>query len=211
MLPEAYILVGGRSSRFSGGEKPSALMGGKTLAENAVDIVRSGLPGSPVSVVARDAEQFAEEAGRLGVGHVHDRLEGGGPLGGLFAALANCDSEWLFLFACDMPLMSPDVIADLWKLCGPGFGVVLPRQADGRLQPLCAFYNVVEAMPVVETFIHRPGGNAAMRELIAALDVQVVEHDEIGVDPIVWTNVNTSEDLAAASEIQRKLSSNREI
>jgi molybdenum cofactor guanylyltransferase len=211
VFPEAYILVGGRSSRFSGGEKPSARIGGKTLAENAVDIVRTALPGSTVSLLARDDEQFAEESRRLSVGHVHDRFEGRGPLGGLFTALATCESKWLFLFACDMPLMSPDVIADLWRLCEPEFGVVLPRQADGRLQPLCAFYNVVEAIPVVEALIHRPGGSAAMAEAVEALEMRIVEHDEIGAERRVWTNVNTLEELAAAREIERKLSGRGEI
>lgn len=211
MTPEAYILVGGRSSRFASGEKPSARIGGKTLAENAVDIVRIALPASIVSLVARDAVQFLDEARRLGIGHLHDRVDGRGPLGGLFAALARCRSEWLFLFACDMPLMSPDIIARLSNLCGRKFGVVLPRQADGRLQPLCAFYNVAETLPVVEALIHRPGGSSAMAEVVEMLDVRIVEHGELCSESRVWTNVNTLEDLAAAREIERKLSARREI
>lgn len=211
MHPEAYILVGGRSSRFAGGDKPLARIGGKTLTENAVDIAGAALPGSSIFLVDRDGDRLAEEARRLGVGRIQDRIEGRGPLGGLFAALANCESEWLFLFACDMPMMSPAFIADLWPLCGPPYGVVLPRQADGRSQPLCAFYNVAEALPVVEALIHRPGGSASMAEVVGALEARAVETVGLGADACVWTNVNTTEDLAAATEIERKLSRDGEI
>ena len=211
MVPESYILVGGRSSRFAGGNKPSALFSGKTLAENAVEITRAALRGSDIFLVARDADHFAEEARRSGVGCIHDRIEGRGPIGALFTALAGCGSEWLFLFACDMPLMSPSVIARMSELCRPRFGAFVPRQADGRLQPLCAFYNVAEAIPVVEALIHRPGGSAAMADVIRALEARIIEPGEIGAAARVWTNVNTLEDLEAAGEIERKLSARREI
>lgn len=208
MRPEAFILVGGRSSRFEGGEKPSARIGSKTLAERAVETVRSALPGSNIYFVTRDTSQFIAESGRLGVDVISDRVEGSGPVGGLFTALAECKSEWLFLFACDMPLMSPALIAAMWLECDPSYGAVLPRQTDGRLQPLCAFFRVAEAMPVVEALIHRPGGSASMMEAIDSLAAKIVESAELGAKPIVWANVNTTEEL---DEIGRKLSSDKKI
>ena len=208
MNPQAYILVGGRSARFEGGEKPLARFGGKTLAENALGIAQTALPGSKICFVARDAGQFVDESERLDVEMIPDRFEGRGPLGGLFAALADCESEWLFLFACDMPLMAPDVIRNLRSHCERRFGVVLPRQQDGRLQPLCAFYNVAETLPVVEALIHRPDGNASMMSAIDALEARIGEPAEIGAEPSVWANVNTAADLA---EIERKLSGKGEI
>lgn len=211
MFPEAYILVGGSSTRFEGGEKPFARFEGRTLAENAVEIIRVALPGSNIFFVARDEDQFEEEARRLNMERINDRIVGRGPLGGLFSALAHCESEWLFLFACDMPLMSPDLIQRLWGLCEPHFGAVVPRQGDGPLQPLCAFYRVVETLPVVENLVHRPDKAAAMMSVIDALDVRIVEPEEIHADPAVWTNVNTIEDLDALSEIERKLSGGNQI
>lgn len=211
MATEAYILVGGRSSRFAGGEKPMATIGGKTLVENAVEIVRNALPDGEIFLVARGEHQLIEEAQRLGVGRIQDRVKDRGPLGGLFTALANSESEWLFLFACDLPLMSPTFIAELLTLCEPKYGAVVPRQADGRLQPLCTFYNVAEVLPVVEALIHRPDGAAAMLSVIDALDVRIVEPSAVSTDPGVWLNVNRVEDLASAAEIERKLSGGGEI
>jgi molybdopterin-guanine dinucleotide biosynthesis protein A len=211
MFPEAYILVGGRSTRFEGGDKPFARFEGKTLAENAVEIVRAALPESNIFFVARHEGQLVEESRRLNIGQISDRIADRGPLGGLFSALVHCDSEWLILFACDMPLMSPDVIAKLWDLCEPRFGAAVPRQADGRLQPLCAFYRVSETLPVVENLLHRPDRAAAMMSVIDALEVKIVEPNEICADPDVWTNINTVEDLQAISEIERKLSGGNQI
>ena len=211
MLPEAYILVGGRSTRFEGGGKPYAAFRGRTLAGNAVGIIRTALPNSRIALVARDQDQFEEEARRLKVERINDRIVDRGPLGGLFSALVHCEAEWLFLFACDMPLMAPDVIARLWSLCKPRFGAVVPKQADGESQPLCAFYRVSESLPVVENLLHRPDRAAAMMSVLDALDVKFVEPAEINADPAVWTNVNTIEDLAAISEIERKLSGRNQI
>jgi len=211
MVPEAYILVGGLSSRFVGRDKPSARFNGKALVENAVDIESSALPDSRVFIVARDSDQFIGDIGRSGVCRIQDRIRGRGPLGGLFTALANCGSEWLFLFACDLPLMSPEFISAMLPLCDPRYGCVVPRQPDGRLQPLCAFYNVAEVFPVVENLLHRPDGSASMMSAVDALEARIVEPEEITADPWIWSNVNTTEDLAAASEIERKLSGRGEI
>lgn len=211
MFPEAYILVGGRSTRFDGGSKPFALFRGRTLAENAVVIVRAALPGTKIFFVARDQDRTLAEARRLNVGWIEDRIADRGPIGGLFSALAHCESQWVFLSACDMPLLSPVMIARLWGLCESRYGAVVPRQADGRLQPLCAYYRVAEVLPVVENLLHRPDGAAAMMTAIDALDARIVEPEEINVDPAVWTNVNTIEDLASASEIERKLSGDKQI
>jgi hypothetical protein len=50
-----------------------------------------------------------------------------------------------------------------------------------------------------------------MRSVIDALEARTVEPGEIFADPSAWSNVNTIEDLAVASEIERKLSGGSEI
>lgn len=201
MTIEAYILAGGRSRRFAGGEKQLARFQGRTLTENACNIVQSAFPDSPIYLVARDTEHLADEASRLGIRRISDPIEGRGPLGGLFAGLTHCDSDWLFLFACDMPLVTPEIITKLSGFCEPGVGVVIPRQPDGKLQPLCAFYNVSEARPVVEALIHRPDGTAALVSVVEALEARIVESAEIAADGSAWANVNTVNDLIAAGKI----------
>ena len=205
---EAYILVGGRSRRFAGGEKPLAEMNGKTLAERALDTVQTALPGSKILFIARDADHFADEAVRLGSLYVYDMIENKGPVGGLYTALGNSGSEWLFLFACDMPLVTTELIKELWAACDEQAALVLPRQGDGKLQPLCAFYNVPKALPTVSEIIHRTGDPAALMTVIDALPAKVLD---IKGKTSIWANVNTTADLAAAAEIERKLLDSGEI
>ena len=197
MNAEAFILVGGRSSRF-GGEKSLALLGGETLAERAVKTVREAIQFSKISFVTRDAGHFEKEAERLGARCVPDLPAGIGPVGGLHAALARCEAEWLFLFACDLPFVDSELIATLWQTAeaGPSSAVV-PRQADGRLQPLCAFYNTGAVRPVVEDLIVQAIDPPSMRQVLSSLELRIVEPGLYGGDDR-FRNINTREDLERA-------------
>ena len=55
---DAYILIGGRASRF-GSDKAIAEFGGETLAERALATAREALPECRLSFVARNEAQFA--------------------------------------------------------------------------------------------------------------------------------------------------------
>lgn len=202
MSVEAYILVGGHSSRFGGGDKALALLGGKTLAERAVEAVRGAFPFSKISFVAREAGQFRDEAERLGVRCVEDEKPGFGPVGGLHAALADCEAERLFLLACDLPFVSSELIGSLQRFGSGGrFGAIVPRQSDGRLQPLCAFYDVKAVRPVVESLLVRACGPPSMRDVIASVGARIVTPEEYGQAGTgdVFRNINTRGDLDGAA------------
>ena len=201
MNVEAYILIGGRSSRF-GSDKALAEIGGKTLAERARDILRQSIPDHPISFVG-DPEQFGAEAVRIDVPIISDRIAGRGPLGGLHTALENAKSEWIFLLACDLPMMTSEFLSRLSEECSDDLDAVVPEQPDGRMQPLCAFYRVPAALRIVNEIIATKP-DAAMMAVIDGLKTKVVASD----DEDIWTNLNTVEKLA---EIARKLSDSEPI
>lgn len=60
-----------------------------------------------------------------------------GPLAGLLAGLSACETEWLVCAPCDAPRLPLDLVACLLAECDAA-QIVLPRSADGRLQPLYA-------------------------------------------------------------------------
>lgn len=204
---ETYILLGGNSSRF-GSDKALAKIEQMTLAERACETVRTALPESPVRFVGQGCESVSREALRMGVPILPDLIEGRGPVGGLYTALTAAGSDWIFLFACDLPLMSGKFISHLFEECGDEVDVVLPRQPDERFQPLCAFYNVHRVLPAVRSLIDkRP--EAAMMTVIDELKARIVRHDQVaGASPDIWANVNRTGDLA---EIARKLSHGKTI
>src|SRR5688572_5425336 len=102
---EAFILIGGRSSRL-GTDKAFVELGGMTLAERAVANVRDGLSPERITMVAGSSTQFAIEAITSEIPFIFDLHEGRGPLGGLHAALAYSRAPWIFVLACDYPFVS---------------------------------------------------------------------------------------------------------
>jgi len=197
---DAFILIGGQSSRM-GRDKALVRLGGKTLAERALSTVRAALPDGRATFVARNAAQFGIEAIIAGAPFVFDLIEGRGPLGGLHTALSYARTEWIFVMACDYPFVTPELIELLRSQIADEFGAVVPEQADGRLQPLCAFYNVMAARPIVEEIIERPRVPPPMHEIVDRLNSRVVsysEYSELEVSSGLFANINTPDDLADA-------------
>ena len=197
---DAFILVGGKSSRL-GTNKALAELDGKTLAGRAVETVRAAMPSSSVTVVAGSSTQFAIGAIRNDVPFIFDLHEGRGPLGGLHAALAYTKTSWIFLLACDYPFVSPELISLLGEMIRDDHGTVVPEQSDGRLQPLCAFYNVKRALPLVEEWLETPRVPPPMQELVRMLDPRIVKPDEyvhLADADRLFVNINTKDDLLSA-------------
>lgn len=198
---EAFILVGGRSSRL-GRDKTLEIVGGRTLAERAVGTVRDSRIAERIFFVAGNQIGFAIEARRLDTPFIFDTIEDRGPLGGLYTALTHATARWVFILASDLPFVTPELIVRLSHFIKPSFGAVIPEQPDGRLQPLCAFYDAEIAKPLVDEIIHRPRVPPPMHELAALLGPRIVtpsEYDPTAASPgRYFINVNTEGDLEAA-------------
>ena len=193
---DGFILIGGRSSRF-GTDKAFAEIDGRSLARRALDTVRLALPDTRVTMVAGTDAQFAIEAIQLKAGFIFDLYPNRGPLGGLHAALAHAETPWLFLMACDFPLMESALIACLAEKVSGEYDAVIPRQPDGRLQPLCGFYNVGKCSAVVDALIQLPR-SVSMHDVLEGLNVRIVSGEEYGsitAATDAFLNVNRPQDL----------------
>ncbi len=197
---ESFILIGGRSSRL-GTDKAFIELGGMTLAARAIGIVRDGLATERITMVAGNSIQFATRAIAAGVPFIFDLHTDRGPLGGIHAALANAQTPWILILACDYPFVSTELIGLLAENISDAFGVIVPEQADGRLQPLCAFYNVEIARPIVEEILERPRVSPPMHDVVSQMNPRIVKFDEYshlsGADEF-FINVNTRADLELA-------------
>jgi len=197
---EAFILIGGRSSRL-GTDKAFVELGGRTLAQRAVENVRRGLSPERITMVAGSSTQFAIEAITADTPFIFDLLEGRGPIGGLHAALSYASTPWIFVLACDYPFVSSELIGLLAENVDDEYGAVVPEQDDGRLQPLCAFYKVETARAIVEEIIERPRVSPPMHEVVDLLNPLVVKFSEYGDldgSEEFFVNINTVEDLERA-------------
>lgn len=210
---DAFILIGGRSSRL-GRDKAFAQFGGETLGERAVNTIQEGLSPRRITFVAANAAQFGIEAIRAGVPFVFDLVEGRGPLGGIHTAISYAQTDRIFILACDYPFVSRELLSLLSGIISEQFGAVIPEQPDGRLQPLCAFYRVATARPIVEEIIQRPRVPPPLHEIVRRMNPRIVEPAEYsnlpGADHF-FVNVNTIEDLERAFKIERKLFGEKDI
>jgi molybdopterin-guanine dinucleotide biosynthesis protein A len=195
------VLAGGQSRRF-GGPKALVALGGRAMAEWA--LLALELHSSGQVVVTYDPEV----ARALGIPGRADRIPGLGPLGGLLTAL-----EWarelgfgrVFLLACDLPLVDPELVGGILQGWPSGLLASVPG-SPGPLgfEPLCAGYSV-EGLSTADRVARSP--HRSMERFL----------EEIGVSPIsllhlrtkeelalAFTNVNTREDARRAEEFLRQ-------
>lgn len=203
MQTDAFILIGGRSSRL-GLDKAFVELHGNTLMQRAIDVARDALDGPRITVVAGNSLQFATQAIVADTPFIFDLYENRGPLGGLHAALAYARTEWIFVLACDYPLVSRELIELLAKEVADEYGAVVPEQENGRVQPLCAFYRTAAARPVVEEILERPRAIPPLRDVVTQLSPRIVKFDayaQLANAKNLFTNINTPDDLERARSI----------
>lgn len=208
MSVEAFILAGGSSSRL-GRNKALEHIGGRTLAERAFESVRDSAIANTICFIAGNRVEVAIEARRLNAHFVFDVIEGRGPLGGLHTALYHAASEWVFVLACDLPFVTADLIRRLAEFRDEQHGAVIPEQPDGRPQPLCAFYRVAAAKPVVEEIVLRHRVPPPMHQVVLKLAPRIVtpaEYSPFAAAPVPYfSNINTELDLLEARKLLHKL------
>ena len=183
------VLAGGHASRMGGRDKAFAAVEGEPIAVRAVRIFRSLF--AQVLVSTNRPERFAG----LDVQTVADQFPGCGPLAGIHAALLASRYPHVFVAACDMPGLDPEVIRFLLGRVGSAEAVV--PCWDGDVEPLHAVY-AVGALPEIEA--HLRAGQNAVRDVLRRLRVDYVSEAEMRAvrgAARSLTNVNTPEELAA--------------
>jgi molybdenum cofactor guanylyltransferase len=184
------VLAGGRSTRLGQDKALLLLPDGRPLVAHVV--TRLAPLVSEVIVVAADGERLGCLAAQL----VPDVFPDGGALGGVYAGLAAAREEYALVVACDMPLLSIPLLRHLLA-SSRDFDALLPRTADGQVEPLHAIYSKACLEPI------RRQLDAGRRRIVSFLDdvrVRYVEEAELRrFDPELrsFFNVNTPADLAA--------------
>ena len=198
---DAFILIGGRSSRL-GDDKAFVEIGGKTLAARSAQMIETALSPVRITFVAGSEGQFKTDLlSSLGHPVITDLKPGLGAWSGIDVALVNARSKWIFIFASDLPFVSIELLQLLAGFADGGNDAVVPRQPDGRLQPLCAFYRVSSALAAVEEILAVGGRLPPLTAIFNRLKTRVIGSDEYsGLENAdkLFLNINTAADLAAA-------------
>ena len=185
------VLAGGSGSRI-GGAKATAQLDGQALISYPLAAALGAL-GS-VAVVAKDDVELPQLDQRVELWIEPD--EPRHPVIGVIEALRRAEGRAVVVIACDLPLLTSEVVALIASADADGSVAVL-ASAAGRPQPLLARYEPA-ALALLEKF----DTDGAMTEQVMALLPTLVE-----VPAEASFNVN---DLEQLKEVSRRLRSSSE-
>ena len=134
------VLAGGQGRRM-GQPKAAIELGGMTLVDRAVGLLRA--VGCDPVVVADAGDE--------------------GPLAALAEPLRHLDGSEVFVLACDLPLAGPAVA----RLAELPAGAAIAVDPEGRAQPLCARWPLAVVRETVEQLV--AAGERRMSGLVGAL------------------------------------------
>ncbi len=211
---EAFILVGGESSRM-GEDKSRLLVNGKTTVSLITEALR------PVTSSIRTVGSHLEQVSEFGVPPLGRRVKAElqttdplenipdlqtrwGPLGGIEAALRAGRSKFCVVVACDLPFVTTALFAYLLSFAeaSEACDAIVPMQEDGRPQPLCGVYRREPCLTATENAIadnqHSP---RAMLDRVSTRYITFNELTNLPGSDHFFFNLNRPEDYERAKEI----------
>ncbi|HIJ95685.1 MAG TPA: formate dehydrogenase accessory sulfurtransferase FdhD [Desulfuromonadales bacterium] len=177
------ILAGGESRRM-GSNKALLTINGERMVESAYRRM-AGL-FDEILLITNTPERYDFIPCRK----VGDLYPGMGPLAGIHAALTSCATERVFVIACDMPNLKPQVVRMLCSLPGD----VVVAGTPGGLEPLHAVYSK-SCLPLMEVMLK--AGERSILTLLDRADINLIPQARIAeLDPDFssFRNINTPEE-----------------
>jgi molybdopterin-guanine dinucleotide biosynthesis protein A len=175
-----------------GTDKSRLRLGGRTFTERVAAALGAFAP--EVSVVSARPES-AGSSWPL----VEDIYRDCGALGGLHAALSACRAPWAAVVSCDLPFVTGELFVRLGELRTEEADAVVPRQPDGRPQPLCALYSPARCLALAARLLDE--GERRPRVLLQQARTRWVAPTELADlrdAELFFLNVNTPEDYERA-------------
>jgi len=191
-----YVLAGGKSSRM-GTDKAFLEINGETFLNRAVKTLSMVCKNRVVIVLNQTQTHFIEKL-PSNIPYVFDVFENRGAIGGIHAALTNCETEYAIILAVDLPLVSDEVIENLAKIMFSTneFIALVPRQSDGKFQPLCAVYHPRYCLSPLEELM-RENKSASVRDFLETIAHRYVSQEKLTTNGSenIFLNVNFQADL----------------
>lgn len=210
----AIVLAGGAGRRLGGVAKPLLQVGGRSMLDRVLDAVADA---NPRVVVGPDSLVVPP-----GVRRVSEQPPGGGPVAALAAGLTAVDEAArlstvdeaarlsaagaasklstvddvgpgaVAVLAADLPFLTPQAIAELYRQSTVDCAVYV--DTEGRRQLLCGVWRTAALRRRLAQIPRHHG--AALRDLLAGLDVAEVVHQTGGPPP--WYDCDSPEELDRA-------------
>lgn len=193
------LLAGGKSSRM-GRDKASMIIRGDGLTQARRTLGLLGNLCERTYISLRDGQSVP--AGGEGVPVLRDSDDAQGPLCGILAAFREAPAAAWLVMACDLPVVTSDVLARLVEChreqpLQPF--VAYANSHDGLPEPLCAIYGAA-ALPILQK--HAARGNFSPRRIMTE-ENSVLLHLPNG-SAATLVNINAPQDMAVLDHVGRQ-------
>ena len=190
LFATAAILAGGKSSRM-GFDKQLLTDNNRRILETVSDTLRKEF--SDILIVTAKPELYEGMEVRV----CSDEFQNMGPLAGIHAALTNGRSKYVYLIACDMPVVSLPYIRHMKQRIYEAQPKVCVCRRNDRFEPFNGFYSR-ELLPDAEQRLK--DGSSSLFRFISAADPLVVSEEtarKFDREFRMFTNINTRSEYDA--------------
>ncbi|HEV2135304.1 MAG TPA: molybdenum cofactor guanylyltransferase [Terracidiphilus sp.] len=204
-----FVLAGGASKRM-GRDKALVEFAGEPLLARALRILQEAGLVARIAGARTELEQFARV--------INDAGPGRGPLAGICAALAACETQLAVFIPVDLPLLPASLVTVMVRRAEITDAAVTVPSVSGFAQTFPAVLDRT-ALPALEDALKQGSGGcfaafeaaaAALGERVAVLPVEYltqagqVAHPH-GLPPAIWfLNVNTPAELRRAEALSSR-------
>ena len=207
---EAFLLAGGKSSRM-GRDKALLEFSGAPMIQHTADILTGIVIKTTLVISASqsgnsDNPNDTNRYSNFGLPTLVDSWPSFGPLGGIATALANAQSKWCLILACDMPFLSKEWLTFLIDRSVQSetnaplkIDAIVPETKRG-LEALCAIYRA-SCAPILATALNR--GVRKVTDAISVLNlhrIAEIEWRQFSPDGNLFGNLNTWQDYLEAQQ-----------
>ncbi len=175
-----------------GSDKAFLEINGKTFLQNAVEILTPVCEDRIKVVLNKEQSHFIEKLPEA-LPYIFDIFENRGPVGGIHAALADCETEFAFILAVDQPLVTSKIIEKLAdRMLESDPDVVIPKHESEVLQQLCTVFRVKSSSSLLEQLLSTPSNSVSVLRFIEAL--KSIEFLHLDSSDELFENINEPKD-----------------
>lgn len=179
----AIILAGGKSTRMMS-DKGLIILNDKPLIEHIIEKIKN-IADHIIIISANPAYR------QFGYPCFEDVIKDKGPLSGIMTGLVNSTTQKNFVFGCDMPFLSRNILSGLINNC-EGVDAILAEHKN-MTEPLCAIYDK-SCIPHFNSLLEQ--NQLKITHALEGLKTRVISFDKedwfVGDE---FSNINTIEEL----------------
>ncbi|TDW48985.1 molybdenum cofactor guanylyltransferase [Flavobacterium sp. 270] len=176
-----FILCGGKSTRMQS-EKGLVLFQQKPFIEH---IIQAILPITEKIELITNTKEYDY----LPYQKMSDIILDKGPLGGIYTALTNSETEFNLILSCDIPLISTELLSELISKHTKEARITV-FASESKVHPLIGIYSK-KALPIIKEAID--ANELKMMDLLAKVPHQIINIDES--ENFHLSNINSIDEL----------------